>query len=36
MRTLRRFARNPHMPLEAQLLVGMVAGIVTAALHSAL
>lgn len=34
MSKLKRFARNPYLPLEAQLLVGMVGGIIVAAWHA--
>lgn len=36
MRTLRRYARNPHLPIEAAALVAVVGGIIAAALQSAL
>jgi hypothetical protein len=36
MRALRRFARNPVLPLEAAAMISVVGGIIAAALQSAL
>jgi hypothetical protein len=36
MRALRRFARNPILPLEAAAMLSVVGGIIAAGLHAAL
>jgi hypothetical protein len=36
MRTLRRYPRNPHLPIEAAALLSVVGGIIAAAWQAVL